>query len=68
LARLTDLPSSGDTGCEGLVVRGETAYISCYTSPISKDYPWILGMVRPSDARMGEVNLASLASVHQEVQ
>ena len=51
LAYLTDLPSAGDTAYEGLVIVGETAYISYYTSPIDHDYAWILGMLSPSQVR-----------------
>ena len=60
LAYLTDLPSDGDTAYEGLVLAGDTAYISYYTSPIDHDYAWILGMLMPSQVRMAQVDLKVL--------
>ena len=60
LAYLTDLPSDGDTSYSGLVLYGDTAYISYYTSPISHDYAWILGMLTPSQVRMAKVDLRIL--------
>jgi hypothetical protein len=60
LAYLTDLPSNGDTAYEGLVMAGDTAYISYYTSPINHDYSWILGMLSPSQVRMAKVDLKVL--------
>ena len=60
LAYLTDLPSDGDTSYEGLVLDGDTAYISYYTSPVSHDYAWILGMLTPSQVRMAKVDLKVL--------
>ena len=60
LAYLTDLPSDGDTSYAGLVMSGETAYISYYTSPINHDYAWILGMLLPSQVRIAKVDLAVL--------
>ena len=57
LAYLTDLPSDGDTSYVGLILDGETAYASYYTSPIKHDYPWILGMLSPSEIRMAKIDL-----------
>ncbi len=63
LAYLTDLPSAGDTAYEGLVIVGDEAYISYYTSPIEHDYAWILGMLSPSQIRMAVVDLKALEAL-----
>jgi len=63
LVYLTDLPSNGDTAYEGLVIVGDTAYISYYTSPINHDYAWILGMLSPSQVRMAKVDLKALEAL-----
>lgn len=57
---LTDLPSAGDTSYAGVVVQGDTLYISYYTSDPEKDYPWVLGMVAPSSIRIARVSLPEL--------
>jgi hypothetical protein len=68
LAYLTDLPSAGDTSYSGVVVVGDWAYISYYTSPIDHDYSWILGMITPSAVRMAKVDLLALERVANQVQ
>ncbi len=60
LAYLTDLPSAGDTAYEGLVIVGDRAYISYYTSRTDRDYAWILGMLAPSKIRMAVVDLQAM--------
>ncbi len=60
---LTDLPSAGDTSYAGAVVRGDTLYVSYYTSDIRRDYPWILGMVAPSDIRIARISLPALEAL-----
>jgi hypothetical protein len=60
LTRLTDLPSAGDTSYAGIAVRGDEAYVSYYTSPLERDYPWFLGMLRQSDIRMARISLPAL--------
>ncbi|HEY9159812.1 MAG TPA: hypothetical protein VIS94_01820 [Desulfomonilia bacterium] len=60
LARLTDLPSAGDTSYNGVVIRDGFAYISYYTSNIKRDWPWLMGMVSASDIRIAKVDLAAL--------
>ncbi|MBN1881171.1 MAG: exo-alpha-sialidase [Deltaproteobacteria bacterium] len=57
MVRLTDLPSTGDTSYPGLVIRGDTAYVCYYTSSVNRDYPWILGMLSPSDIMMAVIDL-----------
>jgi hypothetical protein len=61
LTYLSDLPSSGDTSYAGAVVLGDVAYVSYYTSLTSRDYPWIVGMLSPTDIRMARISLPSLA-------
>ena len=63
LAYLTDLPSDGDTSYEGVIVTGDKAYISYYTSPINHDYAWILGMLSASQVRMAVVDLKALEAL-----
>lgn len=63
LAYLTDLPSAGDTSYTGVVIAEDTAYISYYTSPIDRDYSWILGMLTPSAVRMAKVDLLALEAL-----
>lgn len=63
LAYLTDLPSAGDTSYVGLVLDGDTAYVSYYTSPIDHDYAWILGMLSPSAVRMAQIDLSALEAL-----
>jgi hypothetical protein len=68
LAYLTDLPSAGDTSYVGLVLDGNTAYVSYYTSPIDRDYSWILGMLTPSSVRMAEIDLITLEALADRTQ
>jgi len=60
LVHISDLPSCGDTSYAGVVVRGDDVYISYYTNDVSTDYPWILGMVMPSEIRMAKIHLPRL--------
>ena len=60
LIYLSDLPSCGDTSYTGVVIRGGDVYVSYYTNDVHTDYPWILGMVRPSDIRIAKIPLARL--------
>jgi hypothetical protein len=66
LIHLSDLPSAGDTSYAGVVIRGDQLYVSYYTSTIERDYPWILGMVSPSEIRMARIDLPSLAAAGLE--
>lgn len=63
LAYLTDLPSAGDTSYVGLVLAGDNAYMSYYTSPFDSDFSWILGMISPSAVRMAQVDLRALEAL-----
>jgi len=60
LRYLTDLPSAGDTSYAGIVMRGDELYASYYTSPLDRDYTWILGMFRPWNIRMARIDLRAL--------
>jgi hypothetical protein len=60
LVHLTDLPSAGDTSYAGIVIQGDQAYVSYYTSPIKDDYTWVTGMFRPTDIRMARIDLAAM--------
>lgn len=60
LAYITDLPSAGDTSYVGLVMDGDYAYASYYTSPIEHDYAWIMGMFLPTSVRMAKIDLKAM--------
>jgi hypothetical protein len=60
LVWLSDLPSAGDTSYAGVVLRGGSLYADYYTSRTDRDYPWLLGMILPTDIRMARVPLAAL--------
>lgn len=60
LVWLSDLPSAGDTSYAGVVLRGGSLYADYYTSRIDRDYPWLLGMVLPTDIRLAKLPLAAL--------
>ncbi|MFX1449416.1 MAG: hypothetical protein ACFFCM_01155 [Promethearchaeota archaeon] len=63
LVYLADLPSCGDTSYAGVVIRGDQAYISYYSSPINQDLPWILGVISKSEIRMAKIDLDRLESL-----
>jgi hypothetical protein len=63
LVWLSDLPSDGDTSYAGVVIRGNEAYISYYTSSIKHDFPWIIGMLSKSDIMMAKVDLKKLEAL-----
>ena len=60
LVRLTDLPSNGDTSYPGAVLKDGNLFVSYYTNDTTHDYPWVLGLVRPSDIMMARIPLDSL--------
>jgi len=68
LAYLTDLPSDGDTAYVGLVVKGDTAYASYYTSPINRDYVWLMGMLLPSSVRIAQIDLKAMEALSDQVK
>jgi hypothetical protein len=63
LVWLSDLPSAGDTSYAGVVVRGDEAYVSYYTSSIKRDYPWIIGMLSKSDIMIAKIDLKKLEAL-----
>jgi hypothetical protein len=69
LAKLTDLPSDGDTSYPGIVIQGKDAYLSYYTNDIHLDLPWLIGQFSPSVIRIARLNLPGMeraASIHLE--
>jgi hypothetical protein len=68
LAYLTDLPSAGDTSYVGLVVDGDVAYATYYTSRVDRDYPWIIGMLRPSAVMMARIDLQKMQALADQVE
>jgi hypothetical protein len=65
LIYLTDLPSAGDTSYAGLVQQDDDLYVDYYTSDITRDWFWLMGMVSPSEIRMARVNLPALEKLAQ---
>jgi hypothetical protein len=62
LVYLGDFPSAGDTSYGAVVQHNEELYIAYYTSDIRRDYPWIVGMLCPSEVRMVCLSLPELES------
>lgn len=60
LEHLTDFPSSGDTSYAGAVLHDGQLYVSYYTSDTARDYPWVIGLVLPSDIMLARVPLDRL--------
>jgi len=67
LAYLTDLPSDGDTAYVGLVMQGDTAYASYYTSPINRDWVWLMGMLLPSSVRVVTIDLRAMEALANQI-
>lgn len=61
LVRITDLPSSGDTSYGGVVVEGDTAWATYYSSPPDRDWAWILGMFAPTAVRIARIDIHAAA-------
>lgn len=59
LTYLCDLPSAGDTSYAGIVVNGDEAIASYYTTP-SGDPPWAIAMFGRTDIRMARIDLAPM--------
>lgn len=68
LVRLTDLPSAGDTSYAGVVVRDGTLHVSYYTSDVTRDFAWVLGMFLPTEIRMATLDLGRVMDRVREVQ
>jgi hypothetical protein len=67
LIHLSDLPSAGDTSYAGVVLRDNYVWAEYYTSRIDRDYPWLLGMLLPTDIRMARFPLEALLSLSRSV-
>lgn len=63
LVHLSDLPSAGDTSYAGVVVRDGFVHVDYYTSRIDRDYPWLLGMLLPTQVRMARFPVDSLLAL-----
>lgn len=63
LARLSDLPSAGDTSYAGVAVKDDQVYVSYYTSRTDRDYPWIVGMLLASEVRMAKFSRSGLEAL-----
>ncbi len=63
LVHLTDLPSSGDTSYAGVVVSDGVAWVSYYTSDVTRDPAWALGMLLPSEIRMARIDLTGVLAL-----
>ncbi len=68
LAYITDLPSNGDTSYAGLVMDGDYAYVSYYTSPLNHDFGWILGMFSQTSVRMAKIDLAEMEAAANKTE
>jgi hypothetical protein len=60
LRYISDLPSSGDSTYEGVVIKGDRLYITYYTNDPTKDPAWLLGMLIPSDIMLTNMSVTSL--------
>ncbi|MCP4750741.1 MAG: hypothetical protein GY866_07605 [Proteobacteria bacterium] len=69
LVHLFDLPSNGDTAYTGVVVREDSIYVSYYTGPLEKDYPWLVGICfrTKTDVRIARVSASGLVKYAGEV-
>ena len=62
LVWLSDVPSAGDTAYAGVALHNGFLYFSYYTSPIRRDYPWIVGMFNPTAICIARVELNRLVA------
>jgi len=60
LKYISDLPSSGDTAYEGVIVEDDRLYITYYSSDPARDPAWILGMLTPTDIYLANISIESL--------
>ena len=63
LVFLSDLPSCGDTAYGGVVVESESILLCYYTSPIGRDYIWLMGMLSNSSIEMARITIEALESL-----
>ncbi|MHC1782341.1 MAG: hypothetical protein AB9891_06190 [Anaerolineaceae bacterium] len=45
------------------MIEGDVALASYYTSPIETDFPWILGMLMPSEVRIAKIDLVTMKAL-----
>jgi hypothetical protein len=57
---ISDLPSSGDSTYEGVVIESGRIFITYYTNDFTKDPAWLLGMLIPSDIMLTNMSVTSL--------
>jgi hypothetical protein len=67
LHHLLDLPSAGDTGYAGVVVRGDELTVSYYTNDPTTDPTWLVGMAIPTQIRIARMSLAALSRIAQQL-
>ncbi len=60
LTYISDVPSSGDTSYAGVIIHDGQIYASYYTSDITKDYGWLLGMLLHSNIHMVNISTSNL--------
>jgi hypothetical protein len=60
MSYISDLPSSGDTAYEGVVIRNDRLYASYYSNDLKTDNAWILGMLTPTDIYMINMSISSI--------
>jgi len=63
LRHLFNLPSAGDTGYPGVVVRDGELTMCYYTNDVTSDPPWLVGMFLPTEIRIAHIKLADLAAL-----
>jgi hypothetical protein len=61
LVHLMDLPSAGDTGYPGVVLRGDDLTVCYYTNDPTTDPSWFVGMFLPSEIRIARLSMAKVA-------
>lgn len=59
LRYISDLPSSGDSTYEGVVIENGRIYITYYTNDFKTDPAWLLGMLVPSNIVLANVSITS---------
>lgn len=60
LRYISDLPSTGDSTYEGIIIEDGRIYITYYTNDLRTDPAWLLGMLVPSDILLVNISVASL--------
>jgi len=63
LVYLSDLPSAGDTSYAGIVLDGDDLTACYYTSDVTRDYPWVMGMVLATDIMIAKIDMTSVEAL-----